>query len=202
MNCGARAWIAVSAALATVALAGWFAPREAIDWQPALAAREPWRALSAVGVHYGASHLGGNLAGVALAGLFGVVARVTPPVAWAWLAAWPLTQLGLLARPELAHYGGLSGVLHAGVAAVATFMILTGTRAQRAVAAAVFAGLFLKLWGEAPWAATLRLDAARGFAVAPLAHATGALAGIVCSAVALALFTRQRPRRSLPDPDA
>ena len=202
MNCGARAWIAVSAALATVALAGWFAPREAIDWQPALAAREPWRALSAVGVHYGASHLGGNLAGVALAGLFGVVARVTPPVAWAWLAAWPLTQLGLLARPELAHYGGLSGVLHAGVAAVATFMILTGTRAQRAVAAAVFAGLFLKLWGEAPWAATLRLDPARGFAVAPLAHATGALAGSVCSAVALALFTRQRPRRSVPAPDA
>jgi hypothetical protein len=30
------------------------------------------------------------------------------PIAAAWLIAWPLTQLGLLARPDLVHYGGLS----------------------------------------------------------------------------------------------
>ena len=33
--------------------------------------------------------------------------------------AWPLTHLSLLARPEVMHYGGLSGVLHAGVAVAA-----------------------------------------------------------------------------------
>jgi rhomboid family GlyGly-CTERM serine protease len=198
VNRGARAWAAVALALGAVALAGWFAPRAALDWQPALAAREPWRALSAVGVHYSAAHLGFNLGGVALAGLFGIVARVTPPVAWAWLAAWPLTQLGLLAQPAIEHYGGLSGVLHAGVAAVATFLIVTGTRAQRGVALAVFVGLAAKLWSEAPWGPALRPDAAWGFAVAPFAHASGALAGTLCTLVALVVMPRLRSRHRSP----
>ena len=37
--------------------------------------------------------------------------------------ARPLTQLGLLMRPDLLHYGGLSGVLHAGVAAAALWLV-------------------------------------------------------------------------------
>ena len=192
---GRLAWCAVALLLAAGALAGRAVPREWIDWQPALAFAEPWRAFSAVGVHYSAQHLAANLAGTALAGLFGVVARMPPRLAWAWLAAWPLTQFGLLLRPELAHYGGLSGVLHAGVAVVVVFLLVAGTRAQRAVGAVVLIGLVAKLLSEAPWGEALRHPAGWDIAIAPLAHTTGAIAGAVCGAVAC-----WRPQRRAAPP--
>ena len=198
MSRGGLAWAGVAILLGVCALAGWAVPREAIDWQPALALREPWRALTAVGVHYSATHLAGNLAGVALAGLFGVVARVPVRLAWAWLAAWPATQLGLLIRPDLAHYGGLSGVLHAGVAVIVTFLLVTGTRAQRWVAGTVLLGLCAKLLGESPWGPALRHPAGWDIAIAPLAHTTGAIAGATCALIALLLPTRTH----LPAPHA
>ncbi|MBC8057927.1 MAG: hypothetical protein H7Y61_15250, partial [Rhizobiales bacterium] len=111
--------------------------------------------------------------------------RVPVRLAVAWLAAWPLTQLGLLIRPELAHYGGLSGVLHAGVAIVLTFLLINGTRAQRAVSGAVAIGLTAKLLSEAPWGAVLRHPPEWDIAIAPLAHTTGAVAGVVCAVVAM-----------------
>ncbi len=184
------AWAGVAALLALVALTGWRVPHEAIDWQPALAWREPWRAVSAVGVHYSLLHLIGNLIGTALAGWFGVIARVPARLAWAWLAAWPLTQFGLLSRPDLAHFGGLSGVLHAGVAAVVVWVGLRGTPAQRAVAAAVGLGLVVKLLLEQPWGEALRHPSGWGIATAPLAHTTGALAGAACAGLALLLPQR------------
>jgi rhomboid family GlyGly-CTERM serine protease len=184
------AWAGVAALLGACALLGWPLPHAALDWQPALAFKQPWRAFTAIGVHYSVAHLAGNLAGVALAGVFGVVARVPARLALAWLAAWPLTQLGLLAKPELTHYGGLSGVVHAGVAAVITFLLITGTRAQRWVGSAVLLGFCAKLLSESPWGAALRHPAGWDIAVAPLAHATGALAGAACTAVALIIAPR------------
>jgi rhomboid family GlyGly-CTERM serine protease len=187
------AWIALAALLAACALAGWFlAPHGALDWQPARAAREPWRALSAVAVHYGALHLAANLAGAAAVGALGAAARMPRAGALAWAAAWPLTQLGLLAQPALAHYGGLSGVLHAGVAVVAAqLLVRPQPAAQRAVGAALLAGLALKIALEAPWDAPLRALPALGIAVAPAAHASGAVAGLLCGLIAAGLGIRR-----------
>jgi rhomboid family GlyGly-CTERM serine protease len=194
---GSRAWIGLAILLGACALGGWALPRESLDWQPALAAREPWRAVSAVGVHYSLQHLAANLAGAALAGALGAVAQVPVRLAWAWLAAWPLTQLGLLVRPDLAHYGGLSGVLHAGVAAVGMFLVIAGTRAQRWVGGAVLLGLGAKIASESPWGAALRHPAGWDIAVAPLAHASGALAGALCATIALRLpHRRAAPERT------
>lgn len=181
------AWSALAVALAGVAAWGWGVPRESIDWQPALAASEPWRAFSAVGVHYSVQHLAANLAGAALAGLLGYVARVPASLALAWCVAWPLTHFGLLAKPGLAHYGGLSGVLHAGVAAVAVYLLASGTRRQRGVAAALLAGLIAKLLGEAPWGEALQQTAGWDIALAPVVHTSGAVAGAVCAGAALLL---------------
>ena len=181
------AWLWVAALLAACALLGWPVEHEAIDWQNALALHQPWRAFTAVGVHYSVQHLVANLAGVALAGVFGMAARVPARMAVAWLAAWPLTQLGLLVKPELAHYGGLSGVVHAGVAIVIAFVLITGTRAQRLVGSAVLVGFCAKLLSESPWGEALRHPAGWDIAVAPIAHASGALAGAACAAVALLL---------------
>ena len=180
-----RAWVFVAAAFAGFALLGWPLSPASIDWQPALALRQPWRAFTAIGVHYSAAHLIGNLAGVALAGVFGVAARVPARLAWAWLAAWPLTHFGLLIRPDLAHYGGLSGVVHAGVAIVIVFVLVSGTRRQRLVGSAVLVGFCAKLLSEAPWGEALRHPAGWDIAVAPLAHTSGALAGAVCALLAL-----------------
>lgn len=192
------AWVGVALLLGAAALVGWPMARDALDWQPGLALAEPWRAVTAVGVHYSGQHLGVNLAGLAVTALFGVVARAPASLAWAWLAAWPLTQFGLLVKPALLHYGGLSGVLHAGFAVIVAFLLITGTRAQRWVASAVLIGGAAKLLNEAPWGPALRHPAGWDIAIAPLAHTTGALAGALCAAIALAWSRRARTASPQP----
>ncbi|MEP7056833.1 MAG: rhombosortase [Caldimonas sp.] len=191
MTPAARAWAGLAALLATAAIVLSGIDATALDWQPALALREPWRAFSAVAVHYSALHLAANLAGTALVAALGVAARVPARMVGAWACAWPLTQLGLLARPDLLHYGGLSGVLHAGAAVVATHLLLRGPPARRLIGAALAAGLVVKVFGEAPWGSPLRISTDWDFATAPLAHASGLVAGVVCALVAA--VSRRRP---------
>ena len=153
-------------------------PDAGIDWQPALWASQPWRAFSAVFVHYSTLHLLGNAAGLALVAALGAVARVPGRVALAWLAAWPLTQFGLLWEPALAHYGGLSGVVHAGVAIVCVHLLCSG---HRWLGGPLLAMLLAKVLSESPWASPLRYPPGWDIAIAPLAHATGLIAGTVCA---------------------
>src|SRR5204862_6322306 len=118
-----KRWIFAAALLGLGAVAALGLSSLALDWQPARIWREPWRAWSAALVHLSVLHLAANLTGCALVGALGSVARVPRRSVTAWLVAWPLTQLALLARPDLTHYAGLSGVLHAGVAVVAVHLI-------------------------------------------------------------------------------
>ena len=186
LNPPGRAWLAIALALALGTALAAIAPTATLDWQPALAWREPWRAWTAAFVHYSALHLAANAAGLLLVAALGVAARVPPRLALAWLAAWPLTQLGLLAQPALLHYGGLSGVLHAGVAVAALHLVWRGGRGERWIGAALLGGLALKVAGEAPWGAPLRHPTGWDIAVAPAAHACGLVAGLLCAALALA----------------
>jgi hypothetical protein len=124
------------------------------------------------------------VAGVVVVAALGWVARLPAPAALAWALAWPLTHWGLVMRPELAHYGGLSGVLHAGVMVAAVWLMLNaGPRLRRRIGLAMALGVVTKLWLETPWGAVLRTSPEWDIAVAPLAHATGALAGAGCAAV-------------------
>ncbi len=193
MTAGERAWIGLAAGLCGAAVAATLsgiAPG-AIDWQPARARLEPWRAFSAVAVHYSALHLAANLTGAALVAALGASAGVPRAMVAAWACAWPLTQLGLLVRPDLSHYGGLSGVLHAGAAIVALHLVWRGARLRRLIGAALAAGLVCKVLMEAPWGAPLRVGTGWDFATAPLAHATGLVAGTLCALAAILL--RGRP---------
>lgn len=194
MSRGALAWCAVAGALALAALTCFGLPRERIEWQPALALQAPWRAWSAAFAHWSAWHLGANLAGCAVVAGFGAAARVPPRSSLAWLAAWPLGHALLALQPALTSYGGLSGVLHAGVAIAAWHLVREGATPQRRrVGWGVFVGLALKLMIEAPWGVPTRSLAGWDFPVAPLAHATGAFAGLVC---ALLVDARMRPSAS------
>jgi rhomboid family GlyGly-CTERM serine protease len=188
-----RAWSAFAALLCIGALIAWRVPHDLIDWQPALALSQPWRALSAVFVHYSALHLAANLAGGVLVGALGHAARMPLRGTLAWAAAWPLTQLGLAWQPELRHYGGLSGVLHAGVAVVAVHLVRT--RERRLLGAAMLGVLLAKVLSEAPWAGALRYPAGWDIAIAPLAHASGLACGVLCAVIAETLASRLYHRR-------
>jgi hypothetical protein len=93
----------------------------ALDWQPALGVGQPWRLWSCAWVHWSPAHLLVNVAGALVVAFVGWRARTPLRAACAWFLAWPLTQLlmALLGNERvgaaMAHYGGLSGVLHAGV---------------------------------------------------------------------------------------
>jgi rhomboid family GlyGly-CTERM serine protease len=192
------AWTRVAAALAAAALLGWWLPAPWLDWQPALALSEPWRWWSAAFVHWSPLHLGANLAGALLVGALGHAARLPPALAWAWLAAWPLTHLALAVQPALAHYGGLSGLLHAGVAIVAVTLCWRGARRQRWIGVLLAAGLTVKLLLEAPWLGPLQRRAGWDIAIAPLAHLSGAIAGAACAALALHLTRHYQPKSLAP----
>ncbi len=102
------------AALATAPLA------TALDWRPALGLHQPWRLWTCAWVHGSAAHLLVNAAGALVVAFVGWRARLPPSAAFAWFLAWPLTQVAMAALGSdrvgaaMPHYGGLSGVLHAG----------------------------------------------------------------------------------------
>ena len=181
----ARAWTGVAAALAVGSVLAWFLPSPWLDWQPALAMTEPWRCVTAAFVHWSPTHLGANLLGAAVVAALGVAAALPRRAAIAWAAAWPLTQIGLWLQPGLLHYGGASGVLHAGVAVAALWLMVQARSRQRWIGAAIGIGLITKVVLERPFGSPLRVVEGWDIAIAPLAHATGATAGLLCAAAAL-----------------
>jgi rhomboid family GlyGly-CTERM serine protease len=180
----ATAWLVVTVVFILTSLVSWPLSHQAIDWQPTLAFTQPWRAFSAAFVHYSPMHLAANLVGALLVGAFGWAAQVPRHMAMAWLLAWPLTQLGLLVQPSLLHYGGLSGVLHAGVMIVCLHLVFEGTSTQRRVGCATLLVVIAKVLLEAPWQGPLTHPAEWDIAVAPMAHACGAVVGVIAGVVA------------------
>jgi rhomboid family GlyGly-CTERM serine protease len=186
-------WLCISALLALAALLAWWVDSARIDWQPQLAWPQVWRWWSAAFVHLSLMHLLANLLATALVAAYGWAARVPRDVAWAWVAAWPFTHVVLWAKPELSHYGGLSGVLHAGVAAATVWLVMRGQGAPRTVGWLMLIGQGVKLLVEEPWGAALHAPTELDVAVAPLAHASGSIAGALFTA---ALLWLTRPTRA------
>ncbi len=172
--------------------------RSNMDWQPNLAWSQPWRWWTPVAVHLSVQHLLTNATGVVLVGSLGWAARLPRQAAWAWCMAWPLTHLGLLLRPELLRYGGASGVLHAGVAVTATWLVFWQCGKLRRIGALTGLILVLKVLSETPWGPVLQTREGWDIVIAPLAHATGALAGGVCGLLFSAMLQRQRVKSGEP----
>lgn len=178
---GAWGWLALAALLVLGALAASTASRSALEWQRDAVLAEPWRLWTAAWVHWSALHLAANLVGCMLVAALGCVARVPATAVLAWCAAWPLTHGVLLWQVELQRYGGLSGVLHAGVAVAAWHLLRHDRGTRRWIGAALLAGLAVKVLSERPWAAALVRTPPWDFAVAPFAHAAGVGAGLLCA---------------------
>jgi hypothetical protein len=208
-------WALLSGGLgvcAWVAGAGDFrvAPlNDLLDWQPALWPGQPWRAWSAGLVHWSAAHLGLNLLACAVLIAWGHAAALGPKQTLAWFMAWPLTHALLAFTPSLTHYGGLSGMLHAGVSIGAYALVWHGPRPRRWVGILVLLGLAIKLaielpfWAQWPgfdpalkphsWPPAQVLVGAPGYRVASDAHLSGALSGLVCAWL-VGLFQGSRRR--------
>jgi membrane associated rhomboid family serine protease len=113
----------------------------ALDWQPALGLREPWRLWTCAWVHWSAAHLLVNTVGAVVVAFAGWRARLPTAAALAWFLAWPLTQLTMAALGSdrfaavMPHYGGLSGVLHAGAVVLGLSLAWPVARARTRPAA-------------------------------------------------------------------
>jgi rhomboid family GlyGly-CTERM serine protease len=200
MNTPGRAWAALAALLVVGSLVGAGLPADVLDWQPARAFDQPWRAFTAAFAHWSSQHLHANLLAAAVVGVYGWAAQLPRQQATAWLCAWPLSHLMLLVRPELAHYGGLSGMLHGGVAITCLFLLWRARGGRLVVGALVSLGLVIKLARETPWGPALQRSQEWDIAVVPLAHTTGALAGLLCGV--LALWLTRPLQRADPEQDS
>jgi len=155
-----------------------------IDWEPASAWHQPWRWWSAAWVHWSDGHRWANAVGALLVAALGWRAGCDRYDSVAWFIAWPLTHVGLLLQPALAHYGGLSGVLHAGVVVAACSLWHRERGTRRLLGAAIGVGVVLKVLLEQPWQRPLHRLPGWDIDIAPAAHLSGAMAGAVCALIA------------------
>jgi hypothetical protein len=192
------------------------ASAHAVDLQPGLGLAQPWRLLSAAFLHWDTAHLTTNILGAAALALLGWSARMSRAAALAWCLAWPLTHLLLLGLGGIgatalaslglpanvsdaltkvpSHFGGLSGVLHAGASVVAVWLVLTNHDAKRWAGAALLACLVAKVGWESWHPARILGTVADGglFTSVTAAHAAGLLAGTLCAVVVLAVLEAGR----------
>jgi rhomboid family GlyGly-CTERM serine protease len=188
-----NSWALLAALFALGAACAWFVPPTRLDWQGVVS----WRAFSAAFVHWTPLHLGANLLGCVALAWLGIEARLPTRSTIAWLIAWPLTQLGLLLRPELTSFGGLSGVLHAGVA-IAAIELMFRQKRERLIGAAIMAGLCFKIASENPLGPALQQVSGWDMPVVPLAHLSGAIAGALTALAIIATTSGGRSPRAEP----
>ncbi|MGC4062988.1 MAG: rhomboid family intramembrane serine protease [Aquabacterium sp.] len=174
-------------------------PAQAQSWalHPDAGLRQPpWVWWSAAWLHGSALHLHRNLAALGLIALLATASEVSPRTALVWALAWPLTHLGMLLEPGLHTYVGMSGVLHAGLAALCLQQLESGaSRWHKWLAWFLLACLVGKILMENPWHNVLSRPATSDITVAPWAHLSGSVAGItlyVFSSVAKRLISVTR----------
>ncbi len=186
-----RAWVALATGLA---LGSWFFSAWPVeshrwDWELAAAASQPWRALTAAWVHWSPGHLVMNLFACAILAALGWAGGLPRSAALAWLLAWPMTAWmpsaigSLWPRVVADHIGGLSGVLHAGVAVAAVWLGVRGRGPERGLALLLGVGLAGKLLWE--WQVSPQWLAGSAVQVSTAAHLGGSLSGVLAAALML-----------------
>lgn len=203
------AWLAVSLALGLPACLTPVIPLELpAAWPDAVRAwvlhpdqgwrQTPWSWWSTAWVHGSLPHLQQNLAGLVVLALLAWVSAIPARAAAAWLIAWPLTHVGMLLRPELSTYIGMSGVLHAGAALIALHQITHAKqRAFQRIGLILAVGLVIKVLMENPWTTVLFMSKSSAINVAPWAHFCGLMAGLIGGGLTLVVVKRFPPNSSV-----
>ncbi|WP_413707797.1 rhombosortase [Ralstonia sp. Ralssp110] len=150
----------------------------------AVRAGQWWRIVTAMWVHLGTWHWLADA--MAAAGLILLLARVLRPhvIVGALVVCGVLVQIALLNQPTVQWYGGLSGALH-GLAAWGGLRLLKPSadgaedRFSRWIGVALCVGVLVKVWLEQSWLSPIAYDPHWGFGVVRIAHAFGAVSGLL-----------------------
>ena len=143
-----------------------------------------WRIVTAMWVHLDTWHwLADAMAAV---GLILLLARVLRPqaIVGALVVCGVLVQIALLTQPTVQWYGGLSGALH-GLAAWGGLRLLKPSTSDvedhfsRWIGVALCVGVLAKVWLEQSWLSPIAYDPHWGFGVVRIAHAFGAVSGLL-----------------------
>ena len=193
---GLWAWPALCALLGAASVAVWLLGGPAMDdtslaarlvWQPGSWWQRPWTLWTAPLVHLSGVHLAANALALAALAVLGRALHAGRPATIALLLAWPLTTLTLLAWPQIGHYSGLSGLIHAQV--LILWSLLAIHSIAKPLSFVLFAGIGLKLLTEHAWSQPMVFDPNWGFNVVVAAHLGGALVGAGCGVVAHVLLS-------------
>ena len=150
----------------------------------AVRAGQWWRLVTAMWVHLDAWHWLAD--GMAAVGLILLLARALRPQAiiGVLVACGVLVQMVLLNQPAVQWYGGLSGALH-GLAAWGGLRLLQPAPEagedgfSRWIGVALCVGVLVKVWLEQSWLSPIIYDPHWGFGVVRIAHAVGAVSGLL-----------------------
>jgi membrane associated rhomboid family serine protease len=158
----------------------------ALRWQaqPGVQAH-PWTLWTSSLVHLSLAHGAANLLALGAVALLGHGLRAGRAQCLALLLAWPLHCLALARWPGGVNYSGLSGLLHAAVAVLASFIAINFivnkvSAADKAMGLLLSSGLLLKLAHERGWSQAVVFSPEWGFNVVQAAHLSGALVGATC----------------------
>lgn len=186
-----RSWLTLFVAVAALAVFAFPSLADAFLYRRTdLAAGQLWRLWTGHLVHFGWQHLAADLAVFLAAGVW--LESLTPRTARLFLGLAPAAISGLLffADPQLAFYGGLSGVA-VGLLSLLALVQLRGDHASpRWFWPAVLALVALKVGLEAFSAAPLVASFGPDIKVSTLAH----LGGIACALLAWPLARREARR--------
>ena len=193
-------WLWLCGLHAVLSLLVWGCPPEVADaltWRASDWTSSPWTLWTSAWVHLNLPHLVGNVLAMGGLAAAGWVLRPGARCTFAWLLAWPLTQVSLLLWPQVGYAVGLSGLMHAGVLvlAVQVALVRLPIRGARLWGWLLVVVVLSKVLIERGWSQPIVWDAGNELSVVQAAHVTGAFWGVV---LGLAVPLLKRPRKSPP----
>lgn len=190
-----RFWLALCVGHAVASMLVWWMGDGLAQWMTWRAddwLQRPWTLWTSAWVHRNTPHLIGNQLAVGALAAMAWVLRPDARASLAWVLAWPLIPLCLPGWPLVGHYVGLSGLVHAAVAAVAVQLLLGCERSPevRRWGGVLALGLGVKLVLEQAWARPVVWSDSLGISVVQSAHLVGAVAGAVLTWGAMRVGSR------------
>ncbi|MDP3422988.1 MAG: hypothetical protein Q8S32_04430 [Burkholderiaceae bacterium] len=185
-----KLWLALCMLHAVASMLVWWAG-DPLAWQATWRAdhwvQRPWTLWTSAWVHMNTPHLIGNQLAV---GALAAMAWLLKPHAGAgaaWLLSWPLMVLCLPLWPQIGHYAGLSGLVHAAVAIVGLHLVLGEMRIRKAQrwGGMLLLGLATKLGLEGAWHWPVVWSDASDMSIVQAAHLAGAAVGLVAAGLTL-----------------
>jgi hypothetical protein len=177
-----RLWLGLCVGHAVTSMLVWWMGDGLGQWMTWRAddwLQRPWTLWTSAWVHRNTPHLIGNQLAVGALAAMAWVLRPDARAALAWVLAWPLIPLCQRWWPLVGHYVGLSGLVHAAVAAVAVQLLMDRARVPqiRRWGGVLALGLGVKLVLEQAWARPVVWSDNLGISVVQSAHLVGACAG-------------------------